>query len=463
MHGTNHDVAGFPCAHRSLKYSFSVPGLTWRHLHKEYVKACTASNRRSMAYTTFLNYRQGHAPHLRLKQPTEDECDTCCAFRTVLKDKSSTEEEKIAATKGLSTHIDFAKEHRRCMQLMKLYISERSTEFIEGVAMNHGLLLDFIPEFNDENVDDVFKRIDLPSISKPVLLEMQDFGGNLTQPCYAFLRPSIDYYTSNLLLHMFVVADCTNAINKVYLYDERAMGKGADALCSLRWFRYHTLLLSYKEKGIMSEFPKYLFIVMDNNVGQNKSKAVMSFFALLSILFPFKRIVLLYLVSGHSHMAPDRVVSWVKASLKQVGQVDADVDDGNLYLPSHFVTKMNAVKSVEAEYLDFKDPNRPLYCEWKSCMNEFLRNIPDGLKYTSNHLFEFCDGKVMMKASISSENIVEHHFCSYDSLPVVRRGLLNKIIGTGLTLEQSSPYLLHLPRHPELALGKLVSTYDNFN
>ncbi|ETP34108.1 hypothetical protein F442_17514 [Phytophthora nicotianae P10297] len=36
----------------------------------------------------------------------------------------------------------------------------------------------------------------------------------------------------------FVVADIDNNINHVYFYDERAQGKDADALCSLR-LNYH--------------------------------------------------------------------------------------------------------------------------------------------------------------------------------------------------------------------------------
>lgn len=37
---------------------------------------------------------------------------------------------------------------------------------------------------------------------------------------------------------MFVISNLTNGKNHVYLYDERAMGENADALCTLR-FIYH--------------------------------------------------------------------------------------------------------------------------------------------------------------------------------------------------------------------------------
>jgi hypothetical protein len=49
---------------------------------------------------------------------------------------------------------------------------------------------------------------------------------------------------------------------------------------------------------------------MDNNVGQNKSQAVFMFFAMLSMTWFPEAVVLLYLLPGHSHMAPDRTTGW---------------------------------------------------------------------------------------------------------------------------------------------------------
>lgn len=75
------------------------------------------------------------------------------------------------------------------------------------------------------------------------------------------------------------------------------------------------------------------------------------FMALLSITF-YKRVICHYLISGHSHMCPDRVVSHVKKSF----------GTNNLYLPSHMIEKMNTVKSVTGEFFDHLDSERPLFC-----------------------------------------------------------------------------------------------------
>ncbi|OQR86074.1 hypothetical protein ACHHYP_11023 [Achlya hypogyna] len=97
--------------------------------------------------------------------------------------------------------------------------------------------------------------------------------------CYGVSRPSADYYNSNLMLHNFVTTDISRNINKIVYYEERGQGKDADAVCSLR-MRYH-LALAY-EYDVM---PSVLFQIMDNCVGQNKSKTVFQFFVLLSVLF----------------------------------------------------------------------------------------------------------------------------------------------------------------------------------
>jgi hypothetical protein len=72
----------------------------------------------------------------------------------------------------------------------------------------------------------------------------EDYGGNLCMPWYGEDRPGVDYYASNLSIYMFVISNLTSGKNYVYLYDERAMGKNADALCTLR-FNYH--MRNYEE------------------------------------------------------------------------------------------------------------------------------------------------------------------------------------------------------------------------
>ncbi len=76
-----------------------------------------------------------------------------------------------------------------------------------------------------------------------VQILIEDFGGSFAIPHYGCSRPSADYFNSNLMVHNFVVADPCNGVNRVIFYDERAQGKNADALCSLRFMVHRALLI----------------------------------------------------------------------------------------------------------------------------------------------------------------------------------------------------------------------------
>jgi hypothetical protein len=54
--------------------------------------------------------------------------------------------------------------------------------------------------------------------------------------------------------------------------------------------------------------PKILVVIIDNCVGQNKSQLVMQFFALLSITF-YTKVMLIYFIPGHSHNTADWIVA----------------------------------------------------------------------------------------------------------------------------------------------------------
>ena len=51
--------------------------------------------------------------------------------------------------------------------------------------------------------------------------------------------------------------------------------------------------------------------IRDNCVAQNKSNATLKFEAFLSMIF-YKLVLIIYLIPGHSHILPDRVVPWVE-------------------------------------------------------------------------------------------------------------------------------------------------------
>lgn len=83
-------------------------------------------------------------------------------------------------------------------------------------------------------------------------------------------------------------------------------------------------------------------------MGQNKSNIVLKFFALVSLLL-FEKVVLLYLIPGHSHMKADRVVEWCKGV----------IHGRNIFCPIEIAKTCNEVKGVSAEFLDHRDSKRP--------------------------------------------------------------------------------------------------------
>jgi hypothetical protein len=100
-----------------------------------------------------------------------------------------------------------------------------------------------------------------------VLLQCEDYAGNLVSPLFELERPSKDYYASNLSLYVFVITNMTSGQNYVYLYDERAQGKNAEALCNLR-IRYHLKVLNENYIGKNKPIPRIFYGIMDNCVGK---------------------------------------------------------------------------------------------------------------------------------------------------------------------------------------------------
>ncbi|EEY70254.1 uncharacterized protein PITG_19438 [Phytophthora infestans T30-4] len=112
-------------------------------------------------------------------------------------------------------------------------------------------------------------------------------------PYYGHSRPSADYFNSNMMIQNFVVADITHGINNVHFYDERGQDKNADALCSLRLLYHLKTIKRNACNGVPAA--EVSFSLLDNCVGQNKSKV---------------KVVLCFLLPGHSHNIADRVIAW---------------------------------------------------------------------------------------------------------------------------------------------------------
>ncbi|OWZ21052.1 Cleavage inducible protein [Phytophthora megakarya] len=85
------------------------------------------------------------------------------------------------------------------------------------------------------------------------------------------------------IIQNFVLVDITNKWNKVYFYDERTQGKNADALCGFRLL-FHLATLQNNVRNNITP-AEVSFSLMNNCVGQNKSKVVLTFFRCFRLYF----------------------------------------------------------------------------------------------------------------------------------------------------------------------------------
>jgi hypothetical protein len=203
----------------------------------------------------------------------------------------------------------------------------------------------------------------LSTIVLQIQIQIEDFGGSFTMPHYGHSRPSIDYFNSNLMVLNSVVVDLTNNNIIVFFYDERAQGKDVDALCSLR-FTYHL----EKFKTLLSckiTMPETLLVILDNCVNQNKSQLVMQFFVLLSIM-SYSKVVLVYLILGHSHNITDQVITWCHNAMK----------GKKFYSPMAIIEVINEVKGVNASFTDHHDARRPCYAGWGCILKKHFKSMP---------------------------------------------------------------------------------------
>ena len=73
-----------------------------------------------------------------------------------------------------------------------------------------------------------------PTIEIQVQVQIEDYGECFALPHFEHLCPSVNYFESNLMMQIFIIADLTKGVNNVILYDKCGQGKDTDALCSLR-------------------------------------------------------------------------------------------------------------------------------------------------------------------------------------------------------------------------------------
>ena len=211
---------------------------------------------------------RSHHVNVAIVRAKEDCCDTCIRLSIAVQDVNLGEEERRLIEDAQRIHADDARTQRVALkEAIKLW-GKTASPVGDSLVFNNAV--DSLPDF----LEDEFRQLSLEDSNRSprVRIQCEDYGGNLTLPHYGRHRPGRDYYVSNLSIMNFIISDLTTGFNKVFLYDERAMGKGCDALCSLRWMYHFQLYITSRDSGKLLEFPDTLYIIMDNCVGQNKSQ-----------------------------------------------------------------------------------------------------------------------------------------------------------------------------------------------
>ena len=201
---------------------------------------------------------------------------------------------------------------------------------------------------------------------------------------------------------MFNICDTSRNINEVCLYDERAAGKGANAVCSLGWNYYCSLLKTCQ--------PEMIIKVLDNCSAQNKSSYTFMFDCLLSVLL-YERVVNFYLIPGHSHMRADQVVSLCKKAL----------DRKDLYLPEQIAGAMSTVKHMNASVY-----NEEFFHDWESFLPKHFKKMPPG--FTKFYHFEFAKGSVIYKSLATSCDDEAEEFVLLPNIEASRKAILKDLL-----------------------------------
>ena len=172
------------------------------------------------------------------------------------------------------------------------------------------------------------------------------------------------------------------------IYDERTAGKCGDSMISLRL--NHILSVVLKQRPIV----KHVVSVRDNKVSENKSKVLVKFYAVMSVLW-FGTVLDLYMLPGHSHTAADRQHAYISKA----------VAGRNIFDPEDLVRIINEVKGMNAAYhyggegLAHK-PYRIFKRNWEDLLNKYFHDPPGG--YTKKFFFEYKRGVATIRQTASS-------------------------------------------------------------
>ena len=244
--------------------------------------------------------------------------------------------------------------------------------------------------------------------------------------------------------HNFVQCDLGTQTHSVMFYDERSQGKGADACCSMRMLYQLRKLKILRDKGLKPEEEVSLMILMDNCTGQNKSRVVIQFFGLLSLLY--KRVLLFYFIRGHTKMIADRVVALWRSAIRQF----------NLYSLEDIIGKVRNVESLVPEIIRNTEESSQCLAGWDHVLTKHIKKLPSG--YSKNYYFEIEDGIVNFKYIATTPNNNALSFVIYKDKVETRQQLLEELFGhSDLTKLEFSTLSLSKAERLKLSKKKLKS------
>ena len=163
------------------------------------------------------------------------------------------------------------------------------------------------------------------------------------------------------------------------------------------------------------------------------------FFAMLSMTAFPGGVVLFFLEKGHSRMPCDRAIAHCRISFK----------GSNSFLPLHLVELMNGVKNLQADLLDYTDPNALMLEGWEEFFRTEFRPIPY-LKtlhgYTKFHCYEFNQGLLHIRFSHTGDVKHTHAFVVDDDAKYSKAkageaaaNLLSQLFKNGKDFDSATP------------------------
>ncbi len=190
--------------------------------------------------------------------------------------------------------------------------------------------------------------------------------------------------------------------------------------------------------------PKSLYVILDNNVSQNKSQLVMQFFIFLSILF-YLKVVLVYLFPEHSHNTADQVIVWRRNAMKGT----------NFYSPMEIVEAIKEFMGINAIFIDHRDVRCPCYVYWGPILKKHFKLLH--AQYTFNYLFKFNESHVNMWSLCSTldNEAINLPSINATNISLIRQSLLSDLFNVAvITIEQATFMPICLSIAPVLSFTK---------